>query len=676
MSLNTQPSSLSPDDLPHNVKRRRRKHRTWYKRLFQLAFLRRQSLRLLIALALVIIVGVVGILVLATDSNNRINASLDGLQRVLASIAARSGTELTLNDFNRLQASLNETQQTLSNAQSQIGFMRPVIALNAEWDTQWQSLSASLELIDAAKLMLDGVQPTLSFLAGNQEDNSVIAEISSAERVVELLVIGRNSFLNAQESLVSAQNLLTSLPIDTLNTSSLLALEELQNFVDQLNEINRILLASPDLLTLAFGLETQRNYLILAQNNDELRPSGGYISTYGWLTIRSGRITDYDYQATTATTPNPPRDDLASQISVPNWWIQYGNPVYAAWDGSWYADFPSTAQLAMWFYNNGNNPQAPVDGVIAIDISAFEALLGALGQVTVPEYNRVVTHDNFRNVVYDIRASGEGTTPHKRFIAALYKQIFTDWQNTTRDPAKSAEILGMLLQGLQEKHIMLYFNESQLNEAIGLLSWGGNQSIEANADYLMVVDANLGNKSNYSIRRQTTYDVSLHSDGSAENRLTISYDYSAARASSDPAVNAEFHGLLDYNNLLQVFTPPNTLLDNQSGFSNTLTTALNGTSTQFSAIVQVPFDSVQRFQLSYRIPDIVNRVGNLSRYRLFIQKQAGMRAETVSLLISLPPDAELVSITPEPIASYRLEQEIVELRFELLRDEMIEVLYR
>ena len=190
-------------------------------------------------------------------------------------------------------------------------------------------------------------------------------------------------------------------------------------------------------MTNALGLDQERSYLILAENSDELRPSGGYISTYGWLTVRNGRVINYNYSPTTDKSPNPPPASMADTFPVPDWWIRYGEPIYAAWDGSWYVDFPSTADMAMWYYNNGNNPNSPVDGVISIDINGFEKLLGGLGSVPVDGYNDVVTQDNFRELVYGIRASRRdypGPSPHKEFLAALYRSIFKKWQSYNSIP--------------------------------------------------------------------------------------------------------------------------------------------------------------------------------------------------------------------------------------------------
>src|SRR5690606_3256313 len=133
---------------------------------------------------------------------------------------------------------------------------------------------------------------------------------------------------------------------------------------------------------------------------------------------------------------------------------RYREPVYAAWDGSWHADFPSTARMAIDFYNAGNNPQSPVDGTIAIDITGFEYLLAVIGNITVPGYDTRVNAENFREVVYDLRVSDYDDLAHKEFIAALYHQIFTEWQNASLDSARNTLILQSILRGLQEKHIM------------------------------------------------------------------------------------------------------------------------------------------------------------------------------------------------------------------------------
>ena len=313
---------------------------------------------------------------------------------------------------------------------------------------------------------------------------------------------------------------------------------------------------------------------------------------------------------------------------MPEWWLGYEHPVYAAWDGSWTPNFPDTAKRAIWYYDAGNNPQSPVNGVIAIDIVAFEHILQALGQVSVTQGSRtvVVTPDNFRDVIYQIRDYGQGDLPHKQFLAATFHQIFADWQATSSDPTKSAAILGALVQSLREKHIMLYFDNDQMNNALDLLGWSGRQADAIGEDYLMVVDANLGNKSNSSITRQTTYDVAINADRSVSSQVTVAYDYPESVASKDPAINAPLNGPLTYNNLLQVYTPVNsTLISNKGDYIN-LKAYSYPVNTLFTSIVSVPYNGSESFQMSYTAPDVVDMVGGYERYRLLIQKQPGMQA--------------------------------------------------
>jgi enamine deaminase RidA (YjgF/YER057c/UK114 family) len=669
------PSGASAAPRPSKHRRKKGFGPRWFRHMRRRMNWRTQLFKLAIAVGVIAVVIGVGGLVLVTDATNRVEATLGNLSRVVSSIGDRVETGLTLEDFDRLQSSLNDVISTLSAVQRQIGFIRPVVAFDAGLQSTFATMDIAKQLAMAADELLSGLQPSLFFMMGVQNSQTLVTQISSGERMVELLRLGRPSFISAQNYLTTASNLINDIDRSSLPPDRILQLEELENYQEQISAIESILMVAPNLLTSALGLEGEQSYLVLAQNSDELRPSGGYVSTYGWLTVRSGRVVDYNYSATTQDSPNPPPASMSEQVDVPDWWIRYSQPIYAAWDGSWSPDFPTTAQMAMWFYNEGNNPRSPVDGVISIDIVAFEYILEALGQVVVPEYNVVVDSDNFRDVVYDIRAFGEGDTPHKEFLAALYRQIFSDWQDVTADPQKSSAILNVLLRALQEKHVMLYLVDEDVNSAVELLGWSGQQLDAVDGDYLMVVDSNLGNKSNSSIRRQIIYDVDIQPDRSIESRTTVLYDYSASIAENDPAVNEAYHGRLDYNNLLQLYIPAESTFTEAIGDVFRTQTIANEDNSQIISRLTVPYDSNQRLQYVYQTPDAIDPIGEFQRYQLVIQKQPGMRAEIVNVQVTLPDGASLVSSTPQPTASYNIERQILEYRFEMTGDLKIEVVF-
>lgn len=675
--------SKEPDAQPSAVPevKKRKKHRyrhrsTWYRRLRKRLNLQVRLTRLfLIAVALLAVVVVVT-LALIIDSTNRVQMSLTSFQRVVSSLSTVTGTDLTLTEFNRLAASVTDLNQSLASANARLSFLKPVASVNKTFSTTLVTLNASQEVTQAAKDILDGLQPTLFFLVSGDDNQAVVTQISSAARLVELLRIGRGRFVTAGEHLDTARQLIDQIDLNGASSSLILQIQQLVKYRDELTDINEVFQNAPDFLNSALGLSGPRNYLVLSQNNDELRPSGGYLSTYGWITIRNGRVTDYAYSATTQTSPNPPPSSFASQLNIPTWWLQYQEPIYAAWDGSWFADFPSTARMAMWYYNSGDNPQSPVDGVISLDITGFEQILGVIGTMLVPGYNTPVTTENFRSVVYNIRDFGGGELPHKRFLAALYQEIFAQWQAISADPTKNTALLGVMLQGMQEKHVMMYFSDEHLNRAVNLLGWGGSQVPATENDYLMVADANLGNKSNHSIYRGVTYDVDIQADGSIRGRATLDYDYSASVATKDPGYNPEFNGPADYNNLVQLFVPTGTTLTEENNLTNPPTVVNNSANTEFVTRLYIPFDSTQRFQFSYLTKPLVETLGSFKRYRLLVQKQPGTPANDLNVQVMLPANATIISTSPEASASYNLDRPIVEFRSDLTVDRWFEIIYQ
>lgn len=616
----------------------------------------------------------VGVLVVVTNARNKVEDSWQSLSRIITTINQRPGTELTLADFERLQTGTEDLLNALQNASRQTSFLRFAAPLNEEWAQTFLLLDAAEELTRAANAIFLGIEPTLFFLTAGEAAENMAIQVSGGERVVEQLRLGQGQFTSAQQHLRQVKDILEQ--FSTLSSTTWLStVRKLGDYTRQLEDLNAILLNGPVLLTQVLGLDTARNYLVLAQNSDEIRPAGGYISTYGWLEVRNGRIIDYDYSATTERSPIPPSTRTVTEIAVPVWWLQFESPIYAAWDGSWSPDFPTTAEMAAWYYDAGRNPHTPVDGVIAIDTVGFEYILTGLGTVVVPGYQEIVTAENFREVVYKIRAEGAADLEHKRFLAALYRQILEDWQRV--DQTRGAELVGAALRALQEKHIMLYFRDNEaLNRAVDLLGWSGRQQPAIEHDYVLVADANIGaSKIGQSVARHLTYDASVQPDGAIAARLTVAYDYFAAVAESDPAIRNGHYLDIDYDNLLQVFVPASSTLISTDNLEYEVVTSRTNTHTIFVVKTHVAYNSGERFQFLYNTPPVVRTEGAYRHYRLLIQKQPGTRSDPVSVQVTLPPGARMVSTTPEVLASYELERQILEFRVTLSTDQWIDIYY-
>ncbi len=653
--------------------RRHRKHnpiRRFFRRINRLV--RWQVI--LISLLIIVVVPSAIVVSLAADSSARVRDSLAAVKRVMTQLSGRSLSQFSMDDMNRLQFSIDDLNRNLQDARQKIALLRPLASAQPDIRGTLNAMDVAYDISQAAQNILSGLQPSLFFMINNGKENGPVSQLSFGERLNELLQIGRGQFVNASRQLQSAGDKIKSLDLSGISSDTLLTAQELIRYQAQLQDLNSLLLTAPDLITKAFGLDSPQDYLVLSANSDELRPSGGYISTWGSLRVRRVHISDYTYSATTRTSPNPPPDSMVTQLPIPNWWLKYDSPIYAAWDGSWYADFPATAQMAAWYSNHGGNPHAPIGGVIGIDLYGFESILQGLGSVTVPDYNERVTADNFRQVIYDIRVNQTSEAEHKKFLAALYRQIMREWQNVSAD--RSEALFNGVVRALQEKHIMVYFQDQNLNKAMQWLGWTGAQIPARDVDYLMVADTNMGSKSNRSIDRQLTYDVAIQPDGSLRSRATIAYDFSAEVAAKDPAVNPRNYNDINYWNLMQVFVPVGSTLTDTRDVQDKVNTAVDGDHTDFVTQTEVKFDSTERFQLQYTVPPRIESYGPYKRYRLVLQKQPGMYGETVNVQVSLPAGSTVVSASPDPSASYSLGQPVLAFITRLTTDQTIEIVYK
>ncbi len=302
-------------------------------------------------------------------------------------------------------------------------------------------------------------------------------------------------------------------------------------------------------------------------------------------------------------------------------------------------------------------------------------MLGALGEVEVPGTREAVNQENFRTVVYEIRAEGEAELAHKTFLADLYQQVLQEWQNV--EPENKSNVLGAILRGLREKHIMVYLTDPELDQSLGILDWDGRLDPAVDHDYMLVADANLSaNKSNRSILRQITYDVEILQDGSLNSTLSINYDYPESIAENDPAVRPEHYGNINYYNRFQVYAPDESTLMGTDNLDDTVSTIDLESHTQFVSAVVVEYNTSERVQFQYTSPPIIETFGEYRRYRLQLQKQPGTLSDVVNVQVKLPPGVTVVDMSPDPIARFELEQPILEFRVSLVRDTWIEVIYR
>ena len=153
----------------------------------------------------------------------------------------------------------------------------------------------------------------------------------------------------------------------------------LENYGINLSQLRAVILRSrqavDDLPTL-LGLIKPINYLVLIQDNHELRASGGFIEGLALISVVGGHISDvqllssFTADAQMKGSVEPP--DLKKSLGESNWYFR---------DSNWEADFPIVAQKAAWFVAKQLNRQ--IDVVVATNTSSLPSLLDIVGSDTL-----------------------------------------------------------------------------------------------------------------------------------------------------------------------------------------------------------------------------------------------------------------------------------------------------
>lgn len=301
------------------------------------------------------------------------------------------------------------------------------------------------------------------------------------------------------------------------------------------------------------GASGTKRYLIIFQNNTEIRPTGGFIGSFAEVKVHNGIIENlnvpgggsYDLQGSlkeNLIAPGP------LQILSARWEFQ---------DGNWFPDFPTSARQLMQFYQDAGG--GDVDGVLAVNATFVSDLIGLLGPIEMEEYGRTINAENFlfeaqRIVEYEY--DKEENTP-KAFIGDLAPKLVE--RTIEKTSSDFLAVVDYLNNGLSQKDLQLYLDDETLQREVIAQGWGGEMK-QTDGDYLMVVDTNLGGgKTDGVIQENVDLQVDIDEDGTITNTLTISRTHFGIQGLLFTGVNN-----VDY---LRVYVPKGSTLLEASGFS-------------------------------------------------------------------------------------------------------------
>lgn len=278
-----------------------------------------------------------------------------------------------------------------------------------------------------------------------------------------------------------------------------------------------------DVLPALFGADRKKTYLVLFQNNMELRPGGGFVGSYGLLEVGDGRVIDfsihdvYDADGQLKGHVEPPYP-IRRFLPSPHWYLR---------DSNFDPDFPKSASSAAFFL--GIEKGETADGVIGIDVSFVKNILSVLGPIYVADYKEEVTKDNLFELAekYAEKDFFPGSSQKKDFLRSLFTAIQL---NISSKKIPYVSLLKALRDSLKEKHLLFAFRDKSLQNIFTLNNWSSSlldkrsQEEGTVLDFFGISEANLGvNKANAFIKRSVSQKMTLNGEGTISGELTLFY---------------------------------------------------------------------------------------------------------------------------------------------------------
>jgi len=276
------------------------------------------------------------------------------------------------------------------------------------------------------------------------------------------------------------------------------------------------------------GKDNPRKYLIIFQNDGELRPSGGFWTAYSTLTVKDGKVTPgiasniYDLDDKINSRVPAPRLIKSYHIDVPYLNLR---------DSNLSPDFPTDAKIFLEKYTKAMGSRDKFDAVIAIDTKLLVDMVKILGRLDT----RVGTFttdpdkrcDGCPSIIYELQwISGRPRNyiekNRKDFLNPLMSSLLANLMGAEK--SRMGSIIETGLKNINEKHVLFYFPDEEMQNIGNLANVTGKIiDVDKTVDYLHLNDANFASaKSNIFITQKIKHDITIK-ESIAEHKISVTY---------------------------------------------------------------------------------------------------------------------------------------------------------
>ncbi len=318
------------------------------------------------------------------------------------------------------------------------------------------------------------------------------------------------------------------------------------------------------------GKDSPRNYLVIFQNEGELRPSGGFWTAYATIKMEKGKVTPgtasniYDLDDKLQSTIPAPRLIKSYHINVPYLNLR---------DSNLSPDFPTDAKIFLEKYYQVMGKQPKFDAVIALDTNLLVDIVKVLGKLDT----RVGTFtsepdkrcDGCPKIIYDLEwISGRPRNfiekDRKGFLGPVMQALLANAMGSEK--SKMPLLAQAFINNIVEKHILTYFPDPEIQKSAELINISGQiTNVDRTIDYIHLNDANFSSaKSNIFIRQKIKHEIDVKG-GAVEHKISVTYTNPSPASNcnlekGDLCLNAP-----KYRNLFRWYVSPDSKLIKMTG---------------------------------------------------------------------------------------------------------------
>lgn len=304
------------------------------------------------------------------------------------------------------------------------------------------------------------------------------------------------------------------------------------------------------------GAQGRKKYLVLFQNDNELRPTGGFLTAYAVVFVENGKVTPeksddiYELDKKFAKKPAIPAELGRFLVSEKKWNLR---------DMNIDPNFETSMKTFYEYYKQVPGESQNIDGIIAIDTNILERIVNILGPIEVPGYGTFSTQTTAAcdcpQIIYALSEIIDRPTPYMRenrkgILAPMMQSILQKTYATDRN--KWPQLAELAWKGIEGRHVQFYFLNPEIQAAAKTINATGDipKIPTDGSDYLAVVDANLaGAKSNLFVDTTGIQKIK----GVENGRLTKEVELTYANDHAPSNCNLEA-GQLCLNGLLNDWT--------------------------------------------------------------------------------------------------------------------------